>query len=127
MLTVTDNLQTAMMQFSNNLISIHTQISTENMQGKTNFLVSLIKSIIFNKIKFFKFWIFLKGGLSRYQQRACSLQRRIRGLSYFLWKAETIQNKKFIKSCELKLFLLLILYFVFNMYIKFFFSIVFFC
>ena len=48
MLTVTDNLQSAMSQFANNLYAIHTQISTENMQGSTNFLVNFIYKYFLN-------------------------------------------------------------------------------
>ena len=40
MLTITDNLQTVMSQFSNNLISLHKQISSANMQGRTNFMLA---------------------------------------------------------------------------------------
>lgn len=39
MLTLTDNLQTAMQQFSTNLAALHREISTENMQGRANFIV----------------------------------------------------------------------------------------
>ena len=42
MITITENLQTAMQQFSQNLNSLHKEISSANMQGKTNFLVKKI-------------------------------------------------------------------------------------
>lgn len=42
MITITDNLQSAMQQFSHNLNSLHNEISSEGMQGKTNFLVRVI-------------------------------------------------------------------------------------
>ncbi len=40
MVTVGDNLQATLQQFALNLGAIHREISTENMQGDTNFLVS---------------------------------------------------------------------------------------
>jgi hypothetical protein len=47
MITVTDNLQTAMQQFSQNLNSLHKEISSANMQGKTNFLVNCISFFVY--------------------------------------------------------------------------------
>jgi hypothetical protein len=46
MITVTDNLHTSMQQFSQNLNSLHKEISSANMQGKTNFLVIIILKLI---------------------------------------------------------------------------------
>lgn len=38
MITIADNLQVSMQNFSQNLVSLHQEISSESMQGKTNFL-----------------------------------------------------------------------------------------
>jgi IQ domain-containing protein H len=39
MITITDDLTSAMEQFIHNLKGIHQEISSDNMQGQTNFLV----------------------------------------------------------------------------------------
>ncbi len=43
MIAVKDNLQTAMKDFARNLTSLHKEISSANMQGITNFMVSLFE------------------------------------------------------------------------------------
>ena len=40
MIAVKDNLQISMQDFSRNLTSLHKEISSANMQGETNFIVS---------------------------------------------------------------------------------------
>jgi hypothetical protein len=42
MLTVMDNLQLCMQNFARNLNALHKEISSDNMQGKNNFLVGII-------------------------------------------------------------------------------------
>ena len=50
MIAVKDNLQTAMTDFARNLTSLHKEISSANMQGVTNFLVSSKIFLVFLKI-----------------------------------------------------------------------------
>lgn len=49
MITLTDNLQTSMQQFAHNLTALHREISSESMQGRTNFLVKQIFVNLFSK------------------------------------------------------------------------------
>jgi len=46
MLTVTDSLSLSMEQFAHNMVSLHHEIGSAQMQGETNFLVSISNASI---------------------------------------------------------------------------------
>jgi hypothetical protein len=47
MITVTDSLSLSMEQFAQNMISLHHEIGSAQMQGETNFLVSFHDKLVF--------------------------------------------------------------------------------